>query len=537
MIIKNKWIILILLLASVLRFWDLGKVPEGISNDEAGYGMSALSIWKTGRSLDGKFLPLSFTLDNSFAPVQIYLGAPFVGILGLSSFSMRLPFAILSVISIYLLYRIVFLLTNNVFASLAAAFVLSISPWHLQMNRVSYDGPISFSFLWATNIFLKKVKKGSILWSLPIWAIAWYSYHATKPFFIVYILLLLILFFKELYVRRKELLLFSFGIILIIVSFIPVVRTQNVTRQNILLWNDKERAIQFVEFQRNHSIGPEILKSVFTNKILYYVRTFREQYLEGLSPQYLFLYGEVGGLNNLYGTGFRGMMYIIELPLLLFGIWNILRYGKDKFKWFVFVALCTAPLGSAISIDRSYGLRSIMMLPFLCIIVGFGIDYVVQKLINKHSVFSKLFICVFVILYFYFFVSYLYQYYFQYPVYAAEHWFQSTKDLSLYLESRKSEYKNVYVVDAGPMSVLQYGLYNHIDLSLVKNAWNSSWPKKIGTITFLEKCMDTPYLNENNEKLSHTLVILRESCTTLATPSSAIKNKSEPSQTIWKIYE
>ena len=91
----TRWILFVIIfIAAILRLWNVGAMPPGITNDEGGAIYSALSAWKTGRSLDGVFLPLSFNLDNSFPPVNIYLTAPFIGIFGPNAWASRVPLAV-----------------------------------------------------------------------------------------------------------------------------------------------------------------------------------------------------------------------------------------------------------------------------------------------------------------------------------------------------------------------------------------------------------------------------------------------------------
>ncbi|MCJ7740040.1 hypothetical protein MUP32_01830, partial [Candidatus Microgenomates bacterium] len=57
---KNKILLMaIFLLAFILRFWQLGSVPQSLDWDEASLGYNAYSIMKTGRDEYGSFLPLS----------------------------------------------------------------------------------------------------------------------------------------------------------------------------------------------------------------------------------------------------------------------------------------------------------------------------------------------------------------------------------------------------------------------------------------------------------------------------------------------
>ena len=57
-------LIVIVLLASFLRLWQLGEIPSGIHADEADTGYSAYSILKTGKTQYADFNPLMFTEEN-----------------------------------------------------------------------------------------------------------------------------------------------------------------------------------------------------------------------------------------------------------------------------------------------------------------------------------------------------------------------------------------------------------------------------------------------------------------------------------------
>ena len=181
---KIRYLLLgIIILASVLRFINLGQVPYGLSNDESSYIYSAYSLWKTGEGIDGTFLPLSFNTDSSNSPVPVYLSAPFVGLLGVSAEAGRLPYILLGIGSIYLVYLLVKLLFDNEVIALLSAAVLSISPWHLHVTRTAYDTVFAMFFLlFGTYLFVRGLKKGSILWSLIPFFLAFYSYHATSLF-------------------------------------------------------------------------------------------------------------------------------------------------------------------------------------------------------------------------------------------------------------------------------------------------------------------------------------------------------------------
>lgn len=516
----------ILFVASFLRLFQLGQMPPGISNDEAGYIYNSYSLCKTGKDVSGSFLPLSINLDSSLSPVPVYLASPFTCILGVSPFSGRLPFALLGIGAVIIVFLIAKKLFNNDYAALFSSFVIAISPWHLQISRTAYDGGVAlFFYILGFYLFLKCLEKNkSLIWCIPAFILAFYSYHATKIFFIFFIPLLLIIYSDFFLKRKKELFVFSFFYIFIIFSFLLVLKTQNVTRQEMFLWTDP-KAEQTVNMERGNNLAPDSLKKLFNNKPLYFLRVIRENYLEAFSTNFLFLYGDSP---DIYSVHFRGVMYIIELPLLIFGILFLLRKEK-KIKYFVFISLLIAPLPSAFTIDRNYTIRSIMMLPFLSFIAGCGIYNLIGLLKDKKKYICYPGIFIFLFIYLFIFTSYIYQYYFRYRVYGAEAWFGSTKEVISFIGKERKLHKDIYISKTGPMFLLQYAVYNKLDPNMMQKMWIQK-SFKIDNVSFLLECMNLSSLSKN------TLYIIPQQCVNNKdVPRTVIKDIS--SRDIWRIYE
>ena len=101
----SKYLPLILLAVVTLttRFYELGTIPKGLSLEEATIGLSL---------------------------------APYLGGWVLNPILIRLASAILGTLSIFLLYFLVNKLSENLRLSYASAFLLSITPWHIQESRI-----------------------------------------------------------------------------------------------------------------------------------------------------------------------------------------------------------------------------------------------------------------------------------------------------------------------------------------------------------------------------------------------------------------
>jgi predicted membrane-bound mannosyltransferase len=82
----------IVVLAAVVRVYDLGDLPPGFFCDEAALGYNSYSILKTGRDENRELLPLyvwSFGVSYK-NPIFIYASMVPITLFGLSEFSVRL---------------------------------------------------------------------------------------------------------------------------------------------------------------------------------------------------------------------------------------------------------------------------------------------------------------------------------------------------------------------------------------------------------------------------------------------------------------
>src|ERR1035437_697517 len=138
--LKKIPIILILILALFLRIWHIDAVPVALFGDELDVGYHALSILTTGRDYSGDFMPMHFkALAEYRTPLYIYSAVPTVAIFGISPMGVRLPAVIFGVLGIWIFYLLIKRITQNKTLSLLSAFLLCISPWHLQYSRAGFE--------------------------------------------------------------------------------------------------------------------------------------------------------------------------------------------------------------------------------------------------------------------------------------------------------------------------------------------------------------------------------------------------------------
>ncbi len=517
----------------------MGNIPFGSPDDETFYIYNAYSIWHTGKSIEGNTLPLSFNAHSSESPVPVYLTSPFVGMMGINLFTGRLPSALLGFGSVIVLFLLTDYLFKNKWVSIISALLFAVSPWALQLQRGLWDVNFaSFFYLLAIYIFIVNSKNNKYLWSLIPFLLGFYSYHATKVYFIFLIPILLFLFRKDLLVRKKQLFIFISVAFLTVISFLLVVKFENVTRQTDVSLFGHLQSTSTVNWERDKNTAPWIIRSVLSNKPLYYLRVIREHYLEVFSTNFLFLYGEVGNASQIQNIYNRGELYIIELPLLLIGIYQLLL-SRNKFnRNFLLALLLISPMPSAFTTDANFVIRDFMLLPVLIIIISIGIYWLIKKIWGMSKGYKIILLSIFIIFYSFLICEYLYQYYCRWSVYGAETWGASNRDIVKVINDNKKLYANIYIVDSSNRDfLLQYGMFSQTDPAIVQKIWKQN-PMKIDNIAMMQDCLHNGKGDTRYFLAKHTLYISLDSkCHYSNPPSVKVLDRGEALRTIWNIYE
>lgn len=147
------WIItaaLVALFAVFTRLYQLGVVPAGLTWDEAALGYIGKMVLRTGHDEHGALLPITFTSFGDYkAPLAFYLTGLSTGLLGLSAWAVRLPFALAGIFAIASLGYLTWQLTHNKWLALLASWLVTILPWHFIFSRVAFESSLALlSFIW-----------------------------------------------------------------------------------------------------------------------------------------------------------------------------------------------------------------------------------------------------------------------------------------------------------------------------------------------------------------------------------------------------
>lgn len=483
------WLIAILALATVMRFWHLSQVPVSLFGDELDVGYQAYSVLKTGRDYSGNFLPLHFqSLAEWRTPLYLYAAVPSVAAFGISPLGVRLPAAIFGVLGVWGL----FLFARQLFVhhkhsdsvALVAATVLALSPWHIQYSRAGFEvTQLICLYLFGLYFFYRSLADKKYLWVAVVLLVLTPWVYSTAKLFAPFLLVFLALVYRhEIFSQsRRELIkaaiaglilglpiawstLFGggaqrFGYVSVFTD--PTVETQ----VGVARGNDAA-----VRGETGIGLSPTVLDRVFHNKFTLWSNTILKNYFEPFSGDFMFIKGDLNLRHSIEGIG---QFYKIEALALIVGI--VLFYAsktpartKLLFTFWVLVGV----IPSAITRDGGrHATRLITILPPLVLLISYGLVEGTIKLSGKWRVLALLgYIGIFAIN----FITYQHYYWVHNPWYSERWWHAGYKDAVKSVMQIESQYDRVLITMANEPAWIFFAGWSQFDPAI----WQSVKPDK-----------------------------------------------------------
>ena len=440
---KNKYFIAILILAFVLRFYKLGEIPFSLDWDENSNAYNAYSILKTGRDEYGVLFPITNrSFEDYKPPLYMYLNVPTVAIFGLTPLAARLPSAIFGFLTVPLTYFLAKWLFRKESIALLSMLFLAIAPWHLQFSRVGFEATVGLFFaVAAITSFLNGLNDKK--WLIPsgiFLGLSAYSYH-TQRIFVPLLFIAAFFIFKEKILAISKKYLFFFLIVTILISLplvilIPprvILQRFEVTTGRPKL-EDIEKSIKFIiqDQETGQNFG-----QIIHNRRFVIGQTYLGNYLSHFDLNFLFTKGDDNFRHHIQDMG---MLYLFELPLILSGIFLLLK-NRVKESMFVIVWLIIAPIAASPATPNPHGNRSLPMIIALEIISAYSLSFIFyQKFpLKKIMIFS--FSSVIILS----FLTYLHNYYVHYPIEKASFWQYGYKEAVFESEKLRNQYEKINV--------------------------------------------------------------------------------------------
>lgn len=268
---NNISILTIILISTILRFYKIGIVPQGLSLEEVKFGL---------------------LLSN----ISAYFANPIV---------VRVPFAVLGIVSVYLMYVLIKKYSNSENVALFSSVLTSFLPWHLQESRIFSYGII----------------------------------------FLVVVQVVLIYIHKRVVNPSKNVNYFA-KIIMILIAIsvlVPLTDARDIVNANRLLVTNS---------------SPKILSKVFVNKYIESFRLREKAFFENLDFGMYFFNGHP---RERWGIEESNKLFLFLIPLIVLGLFKVdKKHLKHIMLYFVLFLLF-----STITTDKSLNL--VLIIPFVAL--------------------------------------------------------------------------------------------------------------------------------------------------------------------------
>jgi 4-amino-4-deoxy-L-arabinose transferase-like glycosyltransferase len=444
------WLVLILILAAILRFWRLGSYPA-LNADEAAIGYNAYSLIQTGKDEHGNPWPVHFQSFNDYKPgLYFYIVLPFVKVLGLNEWAVRLPGATLGVLSVLVLYLLVKELFNDKKLALISAFFLAISPWHIQFSRGGWEVNIATFFITLGVLFFVKGVKNPKFHNFALcilsFTLSLYAYHAARVVAPLLGLSLIIIYWKDVAGNIKPLLIAgALGLVLLLPLAHDLLSSNTLSRAaGVGLFADQGPINRINEQRGEHGNVDSVLGRLIHNKVVNYGLAFAENWASHYHGLFLFVSGDVIQRNAVPETG---EMYLFDMIFVVTGaIFLIRKFGKSgklMFAWLV-----VAPVASALTFQSPNALRAQNMVIPLVIISSVGF---IATLRWFNGFKNRKLIFAFCLLTFAFIIWQFARYQHMYWIHMSKEYpFSSqygVRELVNYIIQNEDKYRTIYVTD------------------------------------------------------------------------------------------
>jgi len=379
----------IILLSVLLRLWKLGSIPPSLTPDEAALGYNAYSILNTGRDEYGKVLPIIFKSFGDYKPgFYIYLAAPFIALLGLNEYSVRLPSATAGIITVYLIYLITKELFGNRRLAILSAFISSITPWLIYFSRGAWEANVALTLTLAgIFFFLKSFRKPKFLiYSVLFFALTFITYQGTKLSTLIVVTLLMIIYWKSFWgVFKPASKPVIISTLIVSLCLVPVIKSYvngeagRLTVFSVFSYPRPGDQLQKFLSEDNDKVG-SLRYYLFHTESLNYFRGIMGRWFNHMSSRFLFFEGDWS--NPRHSSPHQGMLLMTDAIFLLAGLIVLCKRKLMKEILFVSLWLIFAPLPSVLSRNEVHAIRSMNMVIPLIIILSFGLNGIILWLQN-----------------------------------------------------------------------------------------------------------------------------------------------------------
>ncbi len=471
---KIKWILIgIVLVAGLLRFYQLGSIPPSLTWDEVAWGYNAYTLGIDGKDEFGRFLPYDYleSFGDFKPPVYAYLDIIPIKLFGLTEFAVRFPSAFFGTLTVLITFFLMQELFPKIekrkrkYLGLIAAGILALSPWHIMLSRAAFEANIA-TFLIVTGVwlFLRSINgyKWSIVISALFFVLSLYTFNTPRIVVPILLLVLTIGFYKKLWFMKKQVIVAALlGLIVIAPTVRFLLSPQASLRfREVNIFSNLdviERSNQEIQNDNN-----SLYSKIIYNRRLQYSIEYLKHYFDHFNPTYLFIHGD---MNPKFSTQDIGQLYLWDLPFLLIGILVLFR-KREGYWWLIPIWIVIGIIPAATARETPHALRTEATVPMFQILIAYGVYTLSAWLPKKKvTVIRGIIGVILAVNVFYF----LYNYYTYYSNEYASEWQYGYKQAIAYVQKVQGEYRTIYISSYLGRPYIYYLFYLKLNPQTLRN--------------------------------------------------------------------
>ncbi len=393
--IQKLILVIIVVLAAMFRFGELGDISTGIHADESSQAYNAYSLLKTGKDMYGKAFPILFRANGSYQPpVYTYLTIIPVALFGNTIFSAKFISAFSGTLLVLLSFILVFFYgvgdkRERTKQGLFVSLVLAISPWSVHFSRLAVEGNLVVAFF-ALGVFIAAIslkKKRMFPLACLIFALTTHVYYTERITSILFIVLFTFLFRSYFLKRKKEIVVGFVIFAIILIPHLFIARTGALTKRMS---------------QVGYVGSPQAMSGNILERVSFLSGQFADHYISYFSPKNLFFDpGQSLGRTTSDLSVFYPWFFVFAIA----GASYLLNNKKNLLVKLLVIIVIIAPIPAGITGDLFYPLRVLTFLWAVTLILGYGFYYAWEK-INPRFIKYTIIAGIFIYSGFYFYISY-----------------------------------------------------------------------------------------------------------------------------------
>ena len=368
---ESRILFIILLVAFLVRFYNF-NFPY-FSSEEAQIAVRGYSLATEGKDELGRSYPILFnSLSDYKLPITSYLTAVGIKLFGKSDFGARIPFVLIGIGVVFLLYKISHFFNQKKEFSIFVGILAALSPPLIFLSRVPNESIVLiFLLLLLFSLLIKE--KINLVWmglvitlSLATSKAAWWIITPLTVF-------TLFIFQNSLHKQIK----IKASVIVLVLTLSVVVLFLSVPQSKRSLEENNFSIFSDISIQnginklRGHGIEsdwPPFLERILFNKSEYLILGFLN-WMSNLNPSVYFGTFDLSGKLNFTQIGLFTKVLIVPF---IFGLAYIISRGSRKDKSLIlFSLILTFP-----SFFTLHGVKTdlvVLTVPFLILIIGMGL--------------------------------------------------------------------------------------------------------------------------------------------------------------------